>query len=184
MVDIGDRRIHLWVEGEGRPPVVLIPALGDSSTELAVLLPKLAEETTTVVFDRAGLGWSDPVWNPLAHLDAAHDLHEALHRAGIAPPYVLAGHSLGGFVVYMFAAYRDEVAGVVLLDASHPEQHRRLPGYHNYTIRNAARRRVRWFGLRRLARDVGLADISVEGVSRLSGRQKEQHLERSPVHPL
>ncbi|MGI5287992.1 alpha/beta fold hydrolase [Nonomuraea polychroma] len=158
LVDVGGRRIHLWTAGTGSPAVVLIPALGEPSLDFAPLLPNLAEETTAVIFDRAGLGWSDPVWKPMAQLDAADDLHTALHRAGVAPPYVLAGHSMGGFVVRLFAAgYPDEVAGLVFIDSSHPDQHRRLPGYHWWTLKYAAIRRARWYGVRRLARDFSLA---------------------------
>ncbi|HUR74488.1 MAG TPA: alpha/beta hydrolase [Sporichthya sp.] len=158
MVDVGGRRIHLWEAGEGSPTVVLIPALGEPCLDFAHLLPDLASETATVVFDRAGLGWSDPAWKPLAQLDAADDLHAALRRAGIAPPYILAGHSMGGFIARMFAtAYPQEVAGLVLIDSSHPKQHK-LPGYHWWTVKYAAMRRARWFGVRRLARDLGLAE--------------------------
>lgn len=159
MVDVGGRRIHLWIEGEGEPAVVLIPACGESSIDFAALLPKLAGETRTVIFDRAGLGWSDPVWKPMAMLDAARDLHTALHRAGIAPPYILAGHSLGGFVVRLFcAAYPEEVADIVLIDSSHPGQQDVLPAYHWRTAKWTMLRRVQWFGLRRLAKDLGVTE--------------------------
>jgi pimeloyl-ACP methyl ester carboxylesterase len=161
MVDVGGRRIHLWTAGTGSPTIVLIPALGEPSLDLAPLLPKLASETTTVIFDRAGLGWSDPVRKPMAQLGAADDLHTALHNAGIAPPYILAGHSMGGYIARLFAAaYRDEAAGVVFIDSSHPDQHRQLPAYHWQTVKHSMLRRARWYGLRRLAADLGVKDLS------------------------
>jgi pimeloyl-ACP methyl ester carboxylesterase len=47
----------------------------------------------------------------------AEELHEALGKAGLAPPYVLAGWSLGGAFVRVFASmYSTEVKGVVLVD--------------------------------------------------------------------
>ncbi|MFC7582703.1 alpha/beta fold hydrolase [Nonomuraea antimicrobica] len=156
MIDVGGRRIHLWIEGAGDPAVVVVPALGESCLDFAALLPALAAETRTVVFDRAGLGWSDPVRKPMAQLDAADDLRTALHQAGVEPPYVLVGHSMGGYVLRLFAAaYPGEVAGLVFVDSSHPEQHR-IPGYHWKTVRYAAARRARWFGVRRLLVDLGL----------------------------
>ncbi|MDP4504049.1 alpha/beta fold hydrolase [Nonomuraea turcica] len=159
MVDVDGRRIHLWTAGDRAPTVVIIPALGESSVDFAILLPALVKETRTVIFDRAGLGWSDPVWNPIAQLNAADDLHTALHRAGIEPPYILAGHSMGGYIVHLFAAeHPEEVAGIVFIDSSHPDQHRRFPNYHWGTLKHAAMRRAKWFGLRRLARDLGLAE--------------------------
>jgi pimeloyl-ACP methyl ester carboxylesterase len=51
-----------------------------------------------------------------------------LHDASIPPPYVLVGHSMGGYDVRLFASlYRGEVAGMVLVDSSHPEQQKRFP---------------------------------------------------------
>jgi pimeloyl-ACP methyl ester carboxylesterase len=55
------------------------------------------------------------------------DLRHVLHQARIEPPYVLVGHSFGGFNVRVFAGgFPEEVAGVVLIDSSHPDQHARL----------------------------------------------------------
>jgi pimeloyl-ACP methyl ester carboxylesterase len=46
-----------------------------------------------------------------------------LTAAGVAGPFVVVGHSYGGLVVRAFAdAYPDEVVGMVLVDASHPDQ--------------------------------------------------------------
>jgi pimeloyl-ACP methyl ester carboxylesterase len=63
----------------------------------------------------------------------AEELHTLLHNAettgaGITGPFVLVGHSLGGMDARMFASqYRSEVAGMVLLDSSHPDQEDRFP---------------------------------------------------------
>jgi len=58
----------------------------------------------------------------------AEELHALLRSAGVAPPYVLVGHSMGGFNVRLYASlYRREVAGMVLVDASHPDQENRFP---------------------------------------------------------
>jgi pimeloyl-ACP methyl ester carboxylesterase len=55
-------------------------------------------------------------------------LRAALARAGIGGPFVLAGHSYGGLVVRAFAdRYPEDVAGLVLVDASHPDQWARIP---------------------------------------------------------
>ena len=52
-----------------------------------------------------------------------------LEKAQIPPPYVLVGHSLGGFNVRVFAGrYPNEVAGMVLIDSSHPDQWARYAG--------------------------------------------------------
>ena len=46
------------------------------------------------------------------------ELHALLQAAGVPGPYVLAGHSWGGFMARFYAAtYPDEVVGLVLVDA-------------------------------------------------------------------
>ncbi|MFI6504936.1 alpha/beta fold hydrolase [Nonomuraea typhae] len=160
LVDVGGRRIHLLEAGSGAPTVVIVPALGTSSVEYAPLLPAVGREAATVVFDRAGLGWSDPVrLRPLALLDAAADLHTVLAMAGYGPPYILVGHSMGGYVVRLFAAaHPDEVAGVVLVDSSHHDQASRYPDYHWKTVKAAAVDLARPYGVWRMAIAMGLAD--------------------------
>jgi pimeloyl-ACP methyl ester carboxylesterase len=61
---------------------------------------------------------SDPVAQPRTATDAVADLHALLGAGGVPGPYVLAGHSLGGLFVRLYAAtYPDEVVGIVLVDA-------------------------------------------------------------------
>jgi pimeloyl-ACP methyl ester carboxylesterase len=55
------------------------------------------------------------------------DLRAVLTAAQARPPYVLVGHSVGGFNVRLFAGqYPEEAAGVVLVDSSHPDQLSRI----------------------------------------------------------
>jgi pimeloyl-ACP methyl ester carboxylesterase len=55
------------------------------------------------------------------------DLHALLDAAGVPGPYMLVGHSMGGLFARLYAStYPDEVAGLVLVDASHEEQNARL----------------------------------------------------------
>ena len=89
---------------------------------------ELAASTRVVAYDRAGLGWSDPAPEPHDAQQSARDLHAALQAAGIHSPYVVVGHSYGGLVVRAFAdLYPDEVVGMALVDASHPDQWARIP---------------------------------------------------------
>ena len=130
MVDIGGLRLHLDVRGHdhGKPTVVLEAGLGSFSPNWHWVQLALADELRVVSYDRAGLGWSDPSPEPRDAHTMAVELHTALHLAGITGPYVLAGHSFGGLVVRAFAdAYRPEMAGLVLVDASHPDQWARWP---------------------------------------------------------
>lgn len=90
--------------------------------------PEVAKTTRVCAYDRAGSAWSEPGRAP--H-DAAHvveQLQALLANAGESGPFVLVGNSLGGLFVRLYAdRYPEQVAGMVLLDASHPDQMERLP---------------------------------------------------------
>lgn len=58
----------------------------------------------------------------------ASELHEALRSARETPPFLMVGHSYGGFNVRVFnGKYPDEVAAILLVDATHEDQYRLLP---------------------------------------------------------
>jgi pimeloyl-ACP methyl ester carboxylesterase len=120
--------MHINCSGQGTPTVVLDSGLGDSFISWEKVQPQIAKFTRVCSYDRAGIGYSDP--SPRARMSQviAEELHALLEAAQISPPYVLVGHSMGGYDVRVFAGrYRSEVAGMVLVDASHPEQEKRLP---------------------------------------------------------
>jgi pimeloyl-ACP methyl ester carboxylesterase len=130
LVDVDGHRLHLNVAGErtATPTIVLEAGMASMSANWAWVQDELAEDGRVVSYDRAGLGWSDPGTGRMDAATSASELHTALAAAGIGPPYVLAGHSYGGLVVRMFAdRYPDEVVGLVLVDASHPDQWVSIP---------------------------------------------------------
>jgi pimeloyl-ACP methyl ester carboxylesterase len=122
-VDVGGYHLYLQCLGTGSPTVMLEAGL-DSPTEVwSLVQPAVARITRVCAYDRAGLGGSDAGPRPRTSATIATALHTLLRRAGISGPYVLVGHSIGGFHVRVYAhRYPDEVVGVVLLDASHPDQ--------------------------------------------------------------
>jgi len=82
------------------------------------------------------------------------ELHALLTNAGEKPPYVLVGHSFGSFDVLMYALkYREEVAGIVLVDGAHPDE--RLPFYWRDKLRLRALQFTTPFGLPRWRRWCG-----------------------------
>jgi len=130
-VDIGGRSLRYQCFGEGTPTVLIEPGGGvsletvfswDKPIGWAVIVPQISKLTRVCVYDRAGLGRSDPAPVPRTSLDVAKDLHELLQRAHIGPPYVIAGQSFGGMNARMFASlYPQTIAGMVLVDSSHPD---------------------------------------------------------------
>jgi pimeloyl-ACP methyl ester carboxylesterase len=128
LVDVGSYRLHIYCLGAGSPTVVLEAAQGGDWLEWSLVQDGIAEFSQVCAYDRAGLGWSDPVRSPLRSSQVARSLHTLLGKAGIEGPYVMVGHSIGGIYVRAFGnQYPDEVAAIVLLDSSHEEQRRRFP---------------------------------------------------------
>jgi pimeloyl-ACP methyl ester carboxylesterase len=71
--------------------------------------------------------WSDPKDGPQSAKAIAEDLHATLAKAGENPPFVLVGHSLGGPYIMTYTKYfGSDVAGLVFVDASHPDQVQRF----------------------------------------------------------
>src|SRR4051812_30750961 len=130
LYDVGGHRLHMNCTGTGSPTVVLTSGTSGFSQSWAAMTPAIAATTRVCAYDRAGQGWSDDVAKAQDGRAIASDLHALLNAAGEHGPYVLVGHSLGGVYAMTFAAqYPDDVAGMVLLDSSTPEQFTALPDY-------------------------------------------------------
>ena len=128
LVDVGGYRMHLHCTGAGSPTVILESGAGAPSAVWAWVQPAVAQQTRACAYDRAGLGWSDSATLPRDAASIARELHELLLRAGESGPFVIVGHSLGGQYALMFAEhYRSDTAGLVLVDAQHPDTMFRLP---------------------------------------------------------
>ncbi|GAC1510796.1 MAG: alpha/beta hydrolase [Chloroflexota bacterium] len=123
LIDIGDRCLALYGAGHGEPAVILEAGLTDPAGIWREVQQGVAPFTAAWSYDRAGRGASDAASKPRVVDDAVDDLHALLERAGIGSPYVLVGHSFGGLIVHRYAQrHRELVAGLVLVDSSHPDQ--------------------------------------------------------------
>jgi pimeloyl-ACP methyl ester carboxylesterase len=129
MVEIHGHRMHLDCRGEGSPTVLLDAGLGDSASTWALVQPEVAKFTRVCSYDRPGLGWSEQSSGKRDSRHVAAELEDLLLQAHIAGPYLLVGHSFGGYNQLVFQSlYPDQVVGIVLVDSSHPDQANRLPG--------------------------------------------------------
>src|SRR5579863_6176829 len=104
LFDVGGYKIHIVCAGEGNPTVILESGLGDSYLSWRKVQSQIAQFSRVCSYDRAGLGYSETSTRPRTSRVMAEELHALLQAAGIAPPYVLVGHSLGGFNVRVFAS--------------------------------------------------------------------------------
>jgi pimeloyl-ACP methyl ester carboxylesterase len=124
LIDLGGRRIHLDCRGSGSPTVVLEAGhdvLGSLSWKR--VHDPLARTTRVCTYDRAGYLWSDAQHARRDAIAVAVELRAVLTRAQEKGPYVIVGHGEGGLYALAFVAImQSHVQGVVLVDASHPDQ--------------------------------------------------------------
>jgi pimeloyl-ACP methyl ester carboxylesterase len=132
LVPISGKQMHFVEEGghQRGPTVVLESGLGGGSFAWAWVQPQVAHFARIVAYDRAGLGWSEASDGSHDADQVAQHLHELLDRIDAPRPYLLVGHSLGGLFVLRFAQlYRDEVGGLVLVDAVSPAMNGQVDDY-------------------------------------------------------
>ena len=162
LIDIGGYRLHLYCTGHGDPTVILESGLAGPALQWALVQQELEESTRVCSYDRAGLGWSDIGPSPRTSQQMVNELHALLHNAGVQGPYVLVGHSLGGFNVRIFAhEYPSETAGLVLVAGGNENDNARMPPeYRKIEESNKQSNRLLMtltrFGITRLAGNTGL----------------------------
>ncbi len=148
LVNAGGLRLNLYCTGSGSPTVVLESGLADSLDSWRFVQPKIAKFTRVCSYDRAGYGYSEPGPMPRTSERIASELHLALRSAGEQPPYLLVGHSFGGFNVRVFnGKYPEEVAGLILVDSTQEDQYHLLPKSWSEmaaSTRQRARRQSFW----------------------------------------
>lgn len=124
LIDVGGRNVHLDCRGQGSPVVIFEAGLDSYGTlSWAKVHDSVARVTRACAYDRAGIMWSEPKSSP-QHADAvAEDFQAVLINAGEKGPFVLVGHSIGGpYSMAYTRKFGDQVAGLVFVDASHPDQ--------------------------------------------------------------
>jgi pimeloyl-ACP methyl ester carboxylesterase len=128
LVDIGGYRLKLNCTGSGSPTVILEGGLGDISIDWKRVQAGMAQFSRVCSYDRAGYGGSDPGPMPRTSAQIAKELHTLMQNAGEGPPYLLVGHSFGGYNVRVFnGQYPSQVSGMVLVDATQEDQYKLLP---------------------------------------------------------
>jgi pimeloyl-ACP methyl ester carboxylesterase len=120
--EVAGRRLYLHRSGTGRPVVVFLAGGGMFGLGYLNVQARVAELTTSVVYDRGGTGWSDPIPLPRNAADVAEELRSLLETADLPGPYLFVGHSLGGLYARRFAQlFPAAVAGLLLLDPAHED---------------------------------------------------------------
>jgi pimeloyl-ACP methyl ester carboxylesterase len=128
-VDVGGYQLSIFCRYEGSPTVVIDTGWETGSEFLMGLYAEIPEDmgVRVCIYDRAGYGQSDIYpYVPRSSLVYAQDLHNLLYNANLPGPYILVAHSLAGLTARLFAdRYPDDIAGMVLMEALHPDWYAR-----------------------------------------------------------
>jgi len=128
-VSVGDHDLNYKSLGKGEPLVVFESGLDEGGyLSWQKVQEEVSEFTSTLSYNRAGILFSERGNNPKTGEAIADELYLLLKKSNNNGPYILVGHSLAGYMLRSFIAkYPQEVAGIVFVDVSHPDQSNRLP---------------------------------------------------------
>ena len=128
LVDVGGHQLHVVKKGTGGPTVIFEAGLGGSHLTWNYIQDKISKLTTTISYDRSGILWSERGDNPKTSAAMASELYALLESTKCPKPYIVVGHSFAGVTLRKFISqHRNDISGIVFVDASHPDQMRRLP---------------------------------------------------------
>ncbi len=137
-IDVGTHRLYLDCIGQGSPKVILEGGAGTWSLFYRHIQDEVARDTRVCTYDRAGYGASDEGPAPRTASVLADELHRLLQTAGEEPPYLLAGHSLGGYILRIYQRrHAAEVTALVLVESGHEQQWTRLPAAVRESVKAA-----------------------------------------------
>ena len=139
-VDVGGHTLRAQLLGTEGPTVVFENGGGSPSYTWSLVEEQLAGVTSTVTYDRAGIGWSEPRRGPATPSVVSAELETLLLALGAPTPWILVAHSIGGLYAIDFCARnRERVAGLVMVDASGPEVYAPIRASFSRPVRLAQR---------------------------------------------
>lgn len=122
-VTINGHRLRVALEGSGSPTVIFASGLGDDLRVWSRVRAELGQGVRSCTYDRTGVGESESTSVQKTAASAVKDLAALPGFISAGRPSVFVGHSIGGLLVATLATLHPElVAGIVLVDASHPAQ--------------------------------------------------------------
>jgi len=121
-VDVGGRKLNMYCTGKGSPTVLFEADGGRAGWDWSAVLPEVAKRTRACVYDRAGMGASDPAIRASTVAIASKDLNFLIKNARMDAPFVLVGAGYGAMVAQHYALRsRGAVTGLVLVEAMHED---------------------------------------------------------------
>lgn len=126
-VDV-NQTLYLEKRGDHGPFVVFEAGSGNTVETWNKIIPSISQIGQTITYDRLGIGKSASSGEQESLYLAPQviqRLRSALAQLSVPKPYILVGHSLGGIYMQYFARkYPSEIAAVVLVDSSTPNEPR------------------------------------------------------------
>jgi pimeloyl-ACP methyl ester carboxylesterase len=120
---VNGQEVEYAVTRQGSPVVVFENGLGGTLDWWSKVWPEVARDTSALAYNRAGYGKSTATTEPRDGTHIVEELRALLKARDLMPHYILVGHSLGGLYMQLYARkFPDEVAALVLVDATHPDQ--------------------------------------------------------------
>ncbi|NIH88334.1 alpha/beta fold hydrolase [Amycolatopsis granulosa] len=127
-VDAAGHRLWVHRSGTGGPAVVFLPGAGAIGLDYLLAHERIAEFTTSIIYDRAGTGWSEDTALPRSLDEVTDELRALLRAVEVPPPYVFVGHSLGGAYTQRYTQrFPGEVAALLHLEPLHPDYDDYMP---------------------------------------------------------
>lgn len=122
-VDVGGRKLNMYCTGKGSPTVLFEADSGRAGWDWSAVLPEVAKRTRACVYDRAGLGSSDPIIRASTVANSSKDLNFLIKNARMEGPFVLVGAGYGAMVAQHFAlrSRGANVSGLVLVEPMHED---------------------------------------------------------------
>ncbi len=124
-IDVGGHKLYYRKGGEGKPTVVFESGAqsGHMVWGSSGVVQEIQKYATTVIYDRAGMLYSERGDEAINAENISTDLSMLLQKGGFEKPYVLVGHSAAGIYLRPFAQKHDKyIKGILLIDPSHPDQ--------------------------------------------------------------
>jgi pimeloyl-ACP methyl ester carboxylesterase len=116
-VNINGEKFRIKEFGSGRLTVIFESGMSDSLEAWGSLPDTIARYEHVFLYDRADIGKSDSSHQKRTIPNMVGELKSILDHEKINPPYILVGHSLGGYITRYFSSqYPHDVKGLLLLD--------------------------------------------------------------------
>jgi pimeloyl-ACP methyl ester carboxylesterase len=128
------------LSGEGAATLLLFNGAGVTLEGWMRLYPGIEGIGRVLAWNRAGVERSARPVVPQTGSVVVDAARELLGSLEVKPPFLLVGHSLGGLHAQLFARrFPQDVAGVLLLEATHPRDREQLKGHEGHLAKVLSR---------------------------------------------